>query len=1490
MLGLSAPSKVHAQLCADTDPCGPPSIQVQINGSSSVASAPLSILVSDDGTLNMASWQIWYNGVDVSSWIGGAGVVDDPGNSHTSVSVSGLFTLTQGTFWLTSRICDTGTGSSCTADSVQVTYSPPPPPPARARPVVTLAHRNDLRSLDGCATCASATTAYSTPAFFANGTALSTTLRYSSELAKPTGYVEVDVKVSSTTVPTRLRMRLRRANGTFVTLSNTSTEAFVLGDTAAVRLAAQYDASGDATGVYTYDVLVTAFYGSDDSTTTLAGVRVLVQNESASAYGRGWAVVGDERIHMQSDASLLLTDGAGGLAHFAYVGCGVSPWTCTYTTPAGDFTTLIRKIKTGTDTVWVRTGRGGEITEWSNTGLLRSQTDRWGTELSVERMTSGDVTRVYRTKLATVVGGTAVTKHTTFAYSGTTGKLSSITLPDSRQSTFTVSSGTNGELTGAVDPDGVTALAASYSAGALVGIAGRDTATTTLVYDSLTQVAKHISPAARIEGDTIARDTTVVVSQRSVLLYSQAKALADAARAANRVDSVFLRVTNAKGTASTTWGHVSGGPAKELTRSSANKRDSTLYAYNYNHQLILTTPSGRGGTEYGWSAALLLTELDVASGNLVKYEYTTFDQLDSVRVNGKTQAKYFYSGSRLAPDSVRTDSIKVTRFTYDSRGRALTVKDAANATVTTTYETTHANASSVARTASGVATSTASTTYDGSGRPQIVTDPLGRVFKSYRDALNRDTLHVAPDTAVKTRYRYADLAATDTVIDANTQKYTTVRNARGWVVRTVDPLGKADSARYDRLGRPTRLYGRRGDFVTIAYDGLDRPTVRTDSAPGGTKNTTTFAYDPNEKWMAVENAESTDTLLVDHAGRPTINTTVRAGRIFRIAYGYTAGSLTDQITVRRDSASSIPWADTINVGYNSARRAYQLMDFGNKTTTMLVDAAGREITDSLPTSTTPASKVRKSIGYSAASQLLTEAFSGNAANALNRTYGGYDATDRIGTILRPTGTPYPITRYHEYNAMGRLSHYEDVQEQIIGWDYVWDDWGDGPIVVDSTPYYWPVPFRSATYSYDKVANRTDLGATISSGNRMTGLDGWTITYDDAGYMTKRKKGTDSLTYTWNALGQLEQVTSSVPSYTVTYGYDGLGRRVRKTVNGTATRYLVQGDRVLVELDNSWLPAAKYSYYPGVDRPHAMVRAGKRYYFAQDGQGNVTGLLDSVGTVVQQYDYTPYGEALAGSGSVVNPYQYKGREWDAEARLYFMRARYYDPKLGRFVSEDPIGLAGGINPTSFVGSEPVNRSDPSGMLCVLWHRYYVDTGEEIDRWMVCDAMGGGGGGEARPGLSGPSTSPLQRADTVLSCTDDVRGYLNLSGIRDARLLVWFSGISSQGNPLNKNITRQPWEYMVWANAKETFSSSLNTSMSTMSVSPSARPAGATTMVHQHGSVRAAQRPSREQWGIPGDEERANMGNFLSVVQSQDSAFLIVPRRGTFGCKMSPYQRQ
>jgi RHS repeat-associated protein len=166
--------------------------------------------------------------------------------------------------------------------------------------------------------------------------------------------------------------------------------------------------------------------------------------------------------------------------------------------------------------------------------------------------------------------------------------------------------------------------------------------------------------------------------------------------------------------------------------------------------------------------------------------------------------------------------------------------------------------------------------------------------------------------------------------------------------------------------------------------------------------------------------------------------------------------------------------------------------------------------------------------------------------------------------------------------------------------------------------------------------------------------------------------------------------------TTTYGYDGFGQRVRKTVNGVTTRYLVHDGQVAMDLNASGGIVAEYTYYAGTDRPHGMRRGGVQYFYVQDAQGNVIGLLNASGAVVEGYEYTPQGVLVGGGGGVANPYRYKGREWDAEAGLYYMRARYYDPVTSRFVSEDPIGLEGGINPYVFVSGDPVNYSDPSGL--------------------------------------------------------------------------------------------------------------------------------------------------------------------------------------------------
>ena len=90
------------------------------------------------------------------------------------------------------------------------------------------------------------------------------------------------------------------------------------------------------------------------------------------------------------------------------------------------------------------------------------------------------------------------------------------------------------------------------------------------------------------------------------------------------------------------------------------------------------------------------------------------------------------------------------------------------------------------------------------------------------------------------------------------------------------------------------------------------------------------------------------------------------------------------------------------------------------------------------------------------------------------------------------------------------------------------------------------------------------------------------------------------------------------------------------------------------------------------------------------------ITDSSGNVVQTYQYDAFGKIVQQTGSVENSHTYTGREWDAEAGLYYYRARYYDPTLGRFINGDPIGFAGGdVNFYVYVQNNPVNFVDPDG---------------------------------------------------------------------------------------------------------------------------------------------------------------------------------------------------
>src|SRR5579885_29409 len=150
-----------------------------------------------------------------------------------------------------------------------------------------------------------------------------------------------------------------------------------------------------------------------------------------------------------------------------------------------------------------------------------------------------------------------------------------------------------------------------------------------------------------------------------------------------------------------------------------------------------------------------------------------------------------------------------------------------------------------------------------------------------------------------------------------------------------------------------------------------------------------------------------------------------------------------------------------------------------------------------------------------------------------------------------------------------------------------------------------------------------------------------------------------------------------------------------------------------QIDGSCTILASFSYDTNGTLTSVVLgdpNSGPRYYYAYDAQGNVVDVTDSSGTVVASYAYDAFGALTSSSESFPNgwsnPFRYDGAQgvrYDSETGLYWMSVRAYDPTLGRFLSHDPLGrlakLGLDMQPYVYANNNPVNRTDPSGMLFI-----------------------------------------------------------------------------------------------------------------------------------------------------------------------------------------------
>jgi len=450
-----------------------------------------------------------------------------------------------------------------------------------------------------------------------------------------------------------------------------------------------------------------------------------------------------------------------------------------------------------------------------------------------------------------------------------------------------------------------------------------------------------------------------------------------------------------------------------------------------------------------------------------------------------------------------------------------------------------------------------------------------------------------------------------------------------------DVMGNFTIFSYDALNRLITKTDPLGNAQSYSYDGAGNRTSLTDA----NGNTIQYSYDGNSRLTDISYPDATAVTFSYDANANRTGMVDQYG-----AYTYQFDEL-DRMT-RYTNA----YGKTVSYSYDEAGNKTSLTYPDNKTVNYTYDPLNRMST---------------------------------VTDWLGGTTYTYDADGNVTTITNPNGTAANNT-YDNRNRLISIDNTKSDTSLIASYNFTLDAVGNHTEVIKNESLVPVFAKANKSYSYD-------------NDNRLLTSNGTAYNYDANGNMTS--KGIN--TYAYDYEDRLSQ--TSIGGVNTAYQYDGLGNRIAKVADGATTRYVldISGalSQVLAETDENGTITRYYVY--GLGLISKITPGNEASYYHYDSRGSTIALTDSTETITDKYAYDPFGKLANSEGSTANSFKYVGRfgVMDEGNGLHYMRARYYDPEIGRFLSKDSKhGLLKSpqtFHRYNYVINNPIKLIDPSG---------------------------------------------------------------------------------------------------------------------------------------------------------------------------------------------------